>query len=136
MRVIYTSGTFDLFHIGHLNLLRRAKKLGDRLVVGVSTDEFIESYKGYKPIMSFKDRMEIIRNIKCVDGVIKQAGREKLDDMNSVGARTIVMGDDWLEKGGIMGGEKLTDAGKKIIYVPYTKGISTTEIKCQIKNLE
>ena len=133
MKVIYTSGVFDLFHIGHLNLLKRARSMGDRLVVGLSTDHFVESYKGSRPVIPYNQRKEILESIKYVDAVIRQNCVEKIRNMVDAGANVIVMGDDWKEKG-IMGQETIIKSGKKIVYVPYTKGISTTEIRDWIKN--
>jgi glycerol-3-phosphate cytidylyltransferase len=72
IKTIYTAGTFDLMHFGHLNILIQAKKLGSKLVVGVSSDKLIKSYKGLKPIISYRDRVSIIKELKCVSKVIKQ----------------------------------------------------------------
>ena len=69
---VFTSGSFDLFHIGHLNLLERSAELGDELIVGVSTDELIEKYKGMKPIIPFEQRFRIIESLECVTKVVKQ----------------------------------------------------------------
>ena len=133
MKIIYTTGIFDLFHIGHLNLLREAKKLGDYLIVGVSTDEFAESYKGEKPVIPFGERLRIVGMNQYVDIAIAQRSVDKIDNMNIVGADTLAVGDDWKEKG-VMGGEAILEAGKEIIYIPYTEGISTTILKERILN--
>ena len=72
MKRVFTSGSFDLFHIGHLNILEKSAALGDELIVGVSTDELIEHYKGMKPIIPFEQRFRIVQSIKCVTKVVKQ----------------------------------------------------------------
>jgi len=133
-KVIYTTGAFDIYHPGHIRLLKRAKKFGDYLVVGLSTDKFIESYKGKKPFNCYNYRKEVLESNRSVDKVIKQETRDKLGNMIKVNADTIVMGDDWKKKGGIMGKENILKMGKAIVYIPYTKGISSTIIKERIKN--
>ncbi len=77
-RVGYTTGVFDLFHIGHLRLLQRAKSKCDRLIVGVSTDELVQSYKNKKPVIPFEERIEIVAALKCVDVVVPQTHRDKI----------------------------------------------------------
>ncbi len=124
----YTSGVFDLFHIGHLNILRNAKGMCDYLVVGVSTDELVMEYKNKKPIIPFLERMEIIRNLKCVDAVVPQYDMDKLTLCKQLKANRVFVGgwygtDKWdkLE-------EELLKNGIMIIYFPYTKNISSTMI--------
>jgi glycerol-3-phosphate cytidylyltransferase len=98
IRTVLTYGTFDLLHRGHLNLLRRAKDLGDRLIVGVSTNEFNES-KGKKTIIDFEDRLEIVRSIRYVDEVFAEScWEQKIEDVRRLSANTFVMGDDWAGK--------------------------------------
>ena len=94
MIIGYTAGVFDLFHIGHLNLLRNAKGMCDRLIVGVSTDELVK-YKGKTPVIPFCDRIEIIRNLRCVDAAVAQENMDKLEMCKKLGASVMFVGDDW-----------------------------------------
>lgn len=127
MRTVITYGTFDLFHIGHLNLLRRAKELGDYLIVAVSTDEFNE-LKGKKCEIQDVDRMEIVRAIRYVDKVIPEtAWDQKLKDIKKYNVDIVVMGDDWKGKF-----DELREYCE-VVYLPRTVGISTTQIKGDLK---
>lgn len=90
----YTAGVFDLFHIGHLNLLKNAKGMCDRLVVGVTTDELVK-YKGKDPIISFDERVEIVRSIKYVDTVVAQENMDKVEMCKKLKASYLFVGDDW-----------------------------------------
>ena len=122
-RVVLTYGSFDLFHVGHLNLLKRAKSLGDYLIVGVSTDAFT-SGKGKTTIIGFKDRIEIVRSIRYVDEVIEESSWEqKSSDVRSFNVNTFVMGDDW--KGRF---DFLKDLCE-VVYLPRTMGISSSSLK-------
>ncbi|MDV7751300.1 adenylyltransferase/cytidyltransferase family protein [Enterococcus casseliflavus] len=124
----YTSGVFDLFHIGHLNLLKNAKGMCDKLIVGVTVDELV-TYKGKKAMIPFEDRAEIVRNIKWVDAVVPQYDMNKVNMCKKLDAKLLFVGDDWhgtakwdkIE-------EDLSKIGTKVIYFPYTKGISSTKI--------
>jgi glycerol-3-phosphate cytidylyltransferase len=123
-KVVITYGTFDLFHIGHLRLLQRAKQFGDWLIVGVSTDEF-NRIKGKHAIIPYEQRAEIVANIKCVDQVIpEESWDQKVEDVKKYGVDVLVMGDDWKGKF-----DYLKDYGVEVVYLPRTKGISTTKIK-------
>lgn len=123
MRTVITYGTFDLFHVGHLRLLERARDMGDRLIVGVSSDEF-NTGKGKKTIIPYADRAAIIAGLKCVDGVIREdAWEQKADDITRYDVDVFVMGADWKGK---------FDALKalcQVVYLPRTEGVSTTELK-------
>jgi len=126
MKKIITYGTFDLFHRGHLELLRRAKLLGDYLIVGVSSDEF-NKVKKKKCIYSFDDRSTIVKSIKYVDEVIEE--KEWIQKKNDILLNKIdifVMGDDW--------DGKFDDLNEycKVVYLPRTKGVSTTNLKATI----
>ena len=90
----YTAGVFDLFHIGHLNLLKNAKGMCDKLVVGVTVDELV-TYKGKHAMIPFEDRIEIVRNIKYVDAAIPQYDMDKLTICKKLGATVLFVGDDW-----------------------------------------
>ena len=123
MKKIITFGTFDLFHIGHLQILKRAKKLGDYLIVGVSTDALNFSKKQRNPICSQQHRMEIIQELKCVDKVFFEDSLElKRQYIIDTQADVLVMGDDW--QGRFDEFKDICD----VVYLPRTPSISTTEI--------
>lgn len=124
----YTAGVYDLFHIGHLNLLKNAKGMCDKLVVGVTTDDLV-TYKGKRALIPFEDRIEIVRSIKYVDAAVPQYDMDKLTACKKLGAQVLFVGDDWY------GTEKWADYEKefeengiRIVYFPYTKGVSSTII--------
>ena len=134
MIIGYTTGVFDLFHIGHLTLLKNAKGLCDKLIVGVTVDELV-LYKGKHAMIPFSDRAEIVRSIKYVDAVVPQYDMDKLAACKKLGATVLFVGDDWY------GSEKWKEyedsfakEGIKIVYFPYTKGISTTKISEALRN--
>jgi glycerol-3-phosphate cytidylyltransferase len=131
----YTSGVYDLFHIGHLNLLKNAKGLCDKLIVGVTTDDLV-SYKNKKAVIPFPERLEIVRNIKFVDAVVPQASMDKFAMWEKLKFDVMFVGDDWFntptwEKLD----RKFREVGVKIIYFPYTKGTSSTLINETLVNL-
>ena len=124
----YTAGVYDLFHMGHLNLLKNAKGMCDKLVVGVTVDELVK-YKGKEAFIPFEDRIEIVRSIKYVDAAIPQYDMDKLTTCKKLGASILFVGDDWYdtEKWNKYE-EEFAKEGIKIVYFPYTKGISSTKI--------
>lgn len=123
MKTVITYGTFDLFHIGHLKLLQRLRALGDRLVVGVSTDEF-NAIKGKKTVVSFEHRIEIVNAVRYVDATFPEHHWEqKRDDIRREGAAIFAMGDDWVGKF-----DDLEDICE-VVYLPRTRDVSTTEIR-------
>ena len=125
-KIVLTYGTFDMFHIGHLNLLNRLKSLGDKLIVAVSKDEF-NSIKGKKTLIPFEQRALIVQNIKCVDMVISEKNWEqKIDDIKKYNVDIFAMGDDWKGKF-----DFLKDYCE-VIYLPRTQNISTTELKKEL----
>ena len=125
-KIVLTYGTFDMFHIGHLNLLNRLKNLGSKLIVAVSTDEF-NSIKGKKTLIPFEQRALIVQNIKCVDMVISEENWEqKIDDIKKYNVDIFAMGDDWQGKF-----DFLKDYCE-VIYLPRTQNISTTELKKEL----
>ena len=133
MIIGYTAGVFDLFHIGHLNLLKNAKGMCDKLIVGVTTDELVQ-YKGKKPVIPFVDRIEIVRNIKFVDAVVAQEDMDKLTMCQKLKADVLFVGDDWYRTEKWENYEReFNEAGVKIVYFPYTKGISSTQITKALK---
>lgn len=130
--IVYTSGSWDLFHVGHLNVLRKSKSFGDYLVVGVSTDELIEDYKGTPPIIPFDQRFQIIESIKFVDKVVKQTILTEIDQLKDLNVDIVTIGDDWKDK--YLEGLDWMESqdGKKVEYLKYTEGVSTTSIKRKI----
>lgn len=129
-KVIITYGTFDLFHIGHLNLLKRLKELGDYLIVAVSTDEFNAS-KGKQTIVPFSDRIEIVKNIKHVDLAIPESSwSQKVSDCEKYGVSVFGMGHDWEGKF-----DELKECCE-VVYLPRTDGVSSTEMKRLLQVLD
>ena len=127
MKKVITYGTFDLLHVGHINLLRRAKALGDYLIVVVSSDEF-NAGKGKKAYHSFEDRKKILEAIRYVDEVLPEyTWEQKIDDVVNNNVDVFVMGDDWKGKF-----DFLKDYCE-VVYLPRTEGISTTKIKKDLK---
>ena len=128
MVIGYTSGVFDLFHIGHLNLLKNAKGLCDKLIVGVTTDELV-AYKNKKAVIPFPERLEIVRSIQYVDAVIAQENMDKFALWKKIKYDIMFVGDDWYNTPKWKDYEKqFQSVGVKIIYFPYTKGTSSTLI--------
>ena len=135
MKIGYTAGVFDLFHIGHLNLLKNAKGICDKLVVGVTVDELV-CYKGKRAMIPFEDRIEIVRACKFVDAAIPQYDMDKLQICKKIGASILFVGDDWY------GTDKwkeydteFENAGIRIVYFPYTRGVSSTKISDALKKV-
>jgi glycerol-3-phosphate cytidylyltransferase len=130
MRKVITYGTFDLFHYGHLRILKRAKQLGDYLVVAVSTDEF-NAIKNKKCTYPYKHRAEIVKAIRYVDEVIPETcWGQKAEDIKNHNIDLFVMGDDWRGKFDFL------NEYCKVVYLERTKNISTTQLKNEIKNGE
>ncbi|MBR2236319.1 MAG: adenylyltransferase/cytidyltransferase family protein [Prevotella sp.] len=128
MTIGYTTGVYDLFHIGHLNLLKNAKGMCDKLIVGVTVDELV-AYKGKHAMIPFEDRIEIVRSIKYVDAAVPQYDMDKLTACKKLGATFLFVGDDWYATEKWQEYEKQFAAeGIKIVYFPYTKGVSSTKI--------
>lgn len=122
-RVVLTYGTFDLFHIGHLNILKRARDLGDSLIVGVSTDEF-NAIKGKKTVISYPERAEIVRSLKYVDKVIPELSwDQKIRDIREHDVNVFVMGHDWEGKFDFL------KEHCEVAYLPRTEDISSTNLK-------
>lgn len=129
-KVVLTYGTFDLFHIGHLNLLKRLRELGDYLIVGVSTDEF-NSIKGKSTIISFEDRLKIVSELKCVDLAIPETDwSQKESDIKKYAVNIFGMGHDWTGKFDDLKGLC------EIVYLPRTEGISSTDLKAKLQVLD
>ena len=128
-RIIITYGTFDMFHIGHLRLLKRIKAMGTKLIVAISDDEFNEG-KGKKTLIPYSQRAEIVESIKYVDMVIPETNWEqKVTDVKEYNVDTFVMGDDWEGKFDFL------KEHCEVVYLPRTKDISTTQLKDSVKSL-
>lgn len=133
----YTSGVYDMFHIGHLNLLKSAKDECDYLIVAVSTDELVFKYKNKYPIIPLNERKEIIKAIRYVDKVVDQESRDKILAFNKYKFDIMFVGDDWL------GDLKFIEVDNYmknnnalgVKYLPYTKGISSTKLKSVLEKL-
>ncbi len=129
MIVGYTTGVFDLFHIGHLNILRRAKEKCDKLIVGVTTDELLQVYKNKSPIIPFEERISIVKSIKYVDEVVPQENMDKMSHWEKLKFNVVFVGDDWqnTDKWNKIESD-FNDVGVAVVYFPYTKGTSSTLI--------
>jgi glycerol-3-phosphate cytidylyltransferase len=132
MSVVLTYGTFDLFHVGHVRLLKRLKGMGDRLIVGCSTDEF-NSLKGKSTVIPYADRREILESCRFVDFVFPEnSWDQKPSDVKRFGADIFAIGEDWSGKFDFLE----ADTGCKVVYVPRTPGISTTDLKGALVKIE
>ena len=134
----YTSGVYDMFHIGHLNILKHAKKYCDYLIVGVSTDEVVELNKGKKPIIPFLERIAIVESIKYVDQVVPQERYDiegKIETTKKYGINVMFVGSDWqgTEKWNKIETE-LRKLGCRVVYLPHTDGISSTILRETMNN--
>ncbi|MDQ0217482.1 glycerol-3-phosphate cytidylyltransferase [Peribacillus cavernae] len=133
-KVGYTTGVFDLFHVGHLNILKKAKEQCEFLIVGVSTDDLVMAYKNKPPIISHMDRTAIVKGIKYVDQVIPQTNRNKILAWERLNFDVMFVGDDWKGNALFMEVEiKFNKIGVDIVYFPYTQDISSTIVKEKIK---
>lgn len=128
MIIGYTAGVFDLFHIGHLNMLKNSKSMCDRLIVGVTTDELV-SYKKKKAVIPFEERLEIVRNIKFVDAVVAQESMDKFEAWKKLKFDMMFVGDDWYNTDKWNNYERqFNEVGVRVVYFPYHKGTSSTLI--------
>jgi len=133
-RVGYTTGVFDLFHIGHLKLLQRAKSKCDRLIVGVSTDELVQSYKNKKPIIPFEERIEIVAALKCVDVVVPQTHRDKIAAYHDIKFDVMFVGSDWQGSDLFNKVEaELAVYGVDVVYFEYTNNVSSTALQSTLQ---
>lgn len=135
MIIGYTTGVFDMFHIGHLNIIRNAKKQCDYLIVGVSTDELVIKEKNKKPVICFEERVEIISSLKYVDQVVPQVNKDKLAAWKSLKFDKMFVGSDWKDTPQWNDYEKQFEPyNVEIIYLPHTDGISSTKLSEYIKS--
>lgn len=129
-KVGYTTGVYDMFHIGHLNIIKRAKEQCEYLIVGVSTDELVESYKKKTPVICFEDRCEIVSAIKYVDRVVPQTSMNKMEAYEELKFDALFHGNDW--QGSDMYNhivEEFSSIGVEVVFLPHTEGISSTHLK-------
>jgi glycerol-3-phosphate cytidylyltransferase len=130
MKTGYAIGVYDMFHIGHLNLLRRAKEHCDSLIVGIKTDELVESSKGKIPIVPFAERCEIVGALKCVDSVVPHDNENRMTAWEKHRFNVLFAGDDWKGKPEYEKLEKqLANVGVEIVYFPYTQSTSSTQLR-------
>lgn len=135
-KIGYTQGTFDMFHIGHLNLLKHAREQCDTLIVGVNSDELVKEYKNKVPVISESERSEIVRNIKGVDQCVITRTLDKMDAYSKFHFDVIFIGDDW--KGNSRWErtkEELGKIGVDLVFLPHTDGISSTALTDVIKHM-
>lgn len=131
----YTTGVYDMFHIGHLNVIKKAKEQCDFLIVGVSTDDLVQKEKAKTPVIPYEERAAIVSALKYVDEVVPQTDKNKMDAWNKYHFDKMFVGSDW--KGTpqwIKFEEEFTPFGVEIVYLPHTDGISSTELTDFIKN--
>ena len=127
VKTAYTSGVFDLFHLGHLRLLERAAQCAERLIVGVSTDDLVVTYKGREPLVTFEERVAIIAALRFVDSVVPQTDLDKVKAWKALNFDVWVHGDDWKarpEAQRVV--RELSNLGVECVFLPYTVGVSTT----------
>ena len=135
-KIGFTQGTFDMFHIGHLNLINHAKEYCDYLIVGVNSDELVEQYKGKMPVINERERAEIVRNIKAVDECVMTTTLDKVVAYSKHRFNAIFIGDDW--KGNARWEQTRIDLekyGVELVYLPHTDGISSTALTGVIKDI-
>lgn len=129
-KIGYTTGVFDMFHIGHLNILRNAKEQCDFLIVGVSTDELVWNYKHKVPVIPFEERRAVVEAIRYVDQVVPQVTMDKFAAWQQLHFNAVFHGDDW--KGSSMYNkveEQLQSVGVDMVFLPHTEGTSSTMLK-------
>ena len=135
-KIGYTTGVFDLFHIGHLNILKRARLECDYLIVGITTDELAMSIKGEKPFIPFEERMEIVESIKFVDEVVPQTSYNKIEAWNKLKFDRMFVGDDWKgTKEWIQIEKDFSEYNVEIIYFSYTSHTSSTILRDILKKV-
>lgn len=131
-KIGYTSGVYDMFHIGHLNILRRAKEKCETLVVGVSTDECVQSYKHKTPVIPYEQRVAIVKSIRYVDKVVPQDTMDKMQMWEKVHFDVMFHGDEW--RGSELYNKyetELAKVGATIEYLSHTEGVSSTILRSE-----
>ena len=133
-KVGYTTGVFDMFHIGHLNILRRAKEQCEYLIVGVSTDELVKEYKNKTPIIPYENRKEIVESIKYVDKVVPQTTMDKIKAWEEIHFDAMFHGSDWKNSELYIKYQKeFEKIGVELVFLPHTDGVSSTELIKKLK---
>ena len=137
-KIGFTAGVFDLFHVGHLNLLERCKEYCDYLIVGVCDDKYVTDIKKKQPVINENDRVRILNALKCVDEAVLidiETTNDKMVALEKFGFDVLFSGDDWKGTGGYLKTEsQFAPLGVSIEYLPYTQGVSTSDIKEKMKN--
>ncbi len=129
-RIGYTTGVYDMFHIGHLNIIRRAKEQCEHLIVGVSTDSLVEGYKHKTPVIPYEQRAAIVAACRYVDEVVPQTSMDKLDAWKTLHFDVMFHGDEW--RGTDLYNEyerRFAEVGAEIVYLPHTDGISSSILR-------
>lgn len=136
MVIGYTTGVYDMFHIGHLNIIRRSKEQCDFLIVGVSTDELVQKEKNKTPVIPYEERAEIIGALKYVDQVVPQSSKNKMEAWENYHFNKMFVGSDWKGSPQWEAFEKqFAPLGVEIIYLPYTDGVSSTKLAGAMKDM-
>jgi glycerol-3-phosphate cytidylyltransferase len=131
-KIGYTQGVYDMFHIGHLNLINRAKEQCDYLIVGVNSDELVKTYKNKEPVIHEQERAEIVRNLKAVDECIIVDTLDKLEIHQELGFNAVFIGDDWYGNPRWMQTKvDLAKIGADVVFLPHTEGVSSTILRPQ-----
>lgn len=134
-KIGYTQGVYDMFHIGHLNIINKAKEQCDCLVVGVNSDELVQSYKHKETVIKEYERSEIVRNLKAVDKCIIVNTLDKLELLKEIKFDAIFIGDDWYGNPRWMQTkEELAKLGVDVVFLPHTDGVSSTMLRPQVDN--
>lgn len=132
-KIGYTQGVYDLFHIGHLNLLNNAKKFCDKLIVGVNSDDLVFLYKNKKPIINELDRCYIVNNVKAVDNAFVVSTLDKSIILEEVGFDAIFIGDDWKNNERWLNtAEEMRKKGIDVVFLPHTDGVSSTMLRSEL----
>ena len=135
-KIGYTQGTYDLFHVGHLNLLKNAKSMCDYLIVGINSDDLVKKYKNKSVIINQENRAKIVEAIKWVDKVYVTNTLDKLEILKNIKFDAIFIGDDWQSnERWIKTKKELNELGIDVIFLPYTDGISTSIIRKTIEKI-
>ncbi len=132
MVIVATFGVWDLFHVGHLNLLEKARNLGNKLIVGVATDKLVKGYKGKKAIISYEQRERIIKALRCVDLTVPYSNLDITELLKDLDVDILVVGGDWGKLEGQQTYKKYMLKRGRFTILPYTEEISTTRIKEQM----
>jgi len=131
-KVVFVGGVWDLFHVGHLNILEKAKRYGTILIVGVSTDELVLRYKGIYPVIPLAQRMRILKSLACVDFVVSQSVLADVGLLEDWDVDVFVTGEDWKDKRNPPEGYAWIKENLEMIFLPRTEGISSTSIKKEL----